>query len=121
MQDKMTLRAFPDEARENVIIELWRNETPLGHIILDGASLEKYISDLAEQRAALKEQVVPDLDPGSRLTAVVDPVWRIPGCRTEFGRPMALRHPGFGWLSFVFPDKEAASIAECLTKDRPQS
>jgi hypothetical protein len=30
-----------------------------------------------------------------------------------------LRHPGLGWLSFVFPDKEAAAIAEWLTRDLP--
>ena len=29
---------------------------------------------------------------------------------------MALRHPGLGWPSFVFADKEAAEIAEWLSK-----
>ena len=47
------------------------------------------------------------------------PAWRIPGYRAAEGRILALRHPGLGWLTFVIPHKEAASIAEWLTKDLP--
>ncbi len=117
---KMQLKAFPDAQGEHVTIELWMDDKPLGHILLDGATLEDHIHKLAGHRSQLKEEVPRELDPGSRLEALVDPVWRIPGQPSEHGRVLALRHPGLGWLSFVFPEKEAAAIAEWLTRDMPQ-
>jgi hypothetical protein len=107
--------------RNHVVLQLDQDGTAIGHILFDAPTVEKHIQDVAEHRAALTEQVVPDLDPGSRLKAVFDPAWRISNQKTQHGRILALRHPGIGWLSFVLPDKEAAAMAEWLLKDLPQS
>jgi hypothetical protein len=102
-----------------VAIQLEEDGRPLGHMFLDGATAEQHIHDVASHRAQLKDEVTPDLDPGARLIALIDPVWRVPPERLPEGRILCFRHPGLGWLSFVLPDKEAAAIAEWLTKDLP--
>ena len=66
---KMQLKAFPDAPREHVIIELWMDDKPLGHILLDGGTLEDHIHKLAAHRAQLTDEVPRELDPGSRLEA----------------------------------------------------
>jgi hypothetical protein len=115
----MELRVATDGMREHVILELWMDGRPLGHIQFDGATAEKHIHDVGRHRANLSDPVTPTLEPGARLEALVDPAWRSPEYRLPEGRILSLRHPGLGWLTFVLPDKEAAAIAEWLTKDLP--
>ena len=116
---RMELKVTADAARENVVLELWMDGRPLGHIKFDGATAEKHMQDVARFRATLADVVTPDLDPGALLDAEFDPKWRVPSFRIEQGRILALRHPGLGWLSFVFPDIEAACLSKWLTKDLP--
>jgi hypothetical protein len=54
------------------------------------------------------------------LPTIVDPVWKTPGYNTTQGRPLVLRHPGFGWIGFEFPEKEATAIADWFTRDLPK-
>ena len=114
--NRMELRAKPDDARELVTIEFWMNGTPLGHIHLDAGSLEQHIHDLGKHRAALNDQVPRELDPGSRLEAIYDPVWRTAAVDSDgqHGIVLALRHPGLGWLSFLLPFNEAANLGDWL-------
>jgi hypothetical protein len=114
---RMTIKSWPDDKREHVVIQIEEDEKPLAHIFLDSATLETHIHDLAKHRALLKDEVPRDLDPGSRLATVVDPVWRIPGQHPPGLKVVVLRHSGFGWLSFALPHSEVRAIAESLTKD----
>lgn len=114
--DRMAIKSFADAAREHVTIELWLNETPLGHVHLEASDAEDYIHDLAKHRAALREEVTPMLDPGARLEPIVDPAWHV-SAQKGGGHALALRHPGFGWLSFVLSDEEAREIAMALRKE----
>ena len=105
--ERMELRAKLNESRSETIIELWMEGEPLGHINLPAAELEGFIHQLARHRRRMAEEVPHDLDPGARLEAEVDPVWRWPkkwsGGGAE-GKMLVLRYPGFGWLAFVFPE-----------------
>src|SRR3954447_703355 len=74
---RMELRVATDEAREHVVLELWMDGKPLGHINFDGATVEKHIQDVGDMRAELNETVTPELDPGSRLKAIVGPSWKV--------------------------------------------
>jgi hypothetical protein len=116
---RMELRLNADQSREHVTVEMWTDGKPVGHMLLDGATAEKHIHDMARHRAMLNDSVPTELDPGARLEALIDPVWHVPPNRIPEGRILALRHPGLGWLTFVLPDKEAQAIAEWLTKDLP--
>lgn len=118
---RMMVKVWADEPREHVVVQTEEDGKPLAHVYFDGATAEQHAHNVAKWRALLKDEVARDLDPGSRLEAIVDPVWRVSGHRVPEGRILSLRHPGFGWLSFVLPDKEAAALAEWLTKDLPLS
>jgi putative transcriptional regulator len=116
---RMEMRAGVDGSRQHTAVEMWMDGKPLGHVYLDAATLEGHIHALARHRANMAEEVSQELDPGSRLEAHIDPIWRIPAKHPQQGIVLALRHPGFGWLSFVFPHKEARALAEGLTKSLP--
>jgi hypothetical protein len=117
--DRMVMKVWTTDDKEHVGVQLEQNDKALGYILFDGASAEQHMHNVARHRAELNDGVAPDLDPGARLEAIVDPTWRTPKYRLQEGRILSFRHPGLGWLTFVVPDKEAASIAEWLTKDLP--
>jgi hypothetical protein len=116
---RMELRVRVDQARENAIITMCKDGDPIGYIVLDAASLETHISIVAKQRGQMRDKVPRDPDPGSRLEVTIDAVWTTadddPAVTGGNGKVLALRDPGFGWLAFFFPDKEAAAIAGWLT------
>src|SRR5262245_35132895 len=116
---RMTIKSGPDEEKENVVIYIEEDGNLKAWVILDPATVAQHIHDLAKHRAALNDQVPTELEPVSLLATIINPVCRTPGHRTVHGRVLVIRHPGLGWLSFAIPDKEAASIAEWLTKDLP--
>ena len=111
----MELRVATDSAKEHVVIELWMDGKPLGHINFDGATAEQHVHLVGRHRANLSDPVTPDLDPGARLEAVHHPQWRV-GQPVQEGHVLVLRHPGLGWLSYVFPEEEATELAAQLTK-----
>lgn len=111
----MAIRSFADDAREHVTIELWLNETPLGHILLEPSDAEQFLHEVAKHRATLSEKVTPMLDPGARLEAVVEPKWQV-ARQKDGSHGLAIRHPGFGWLSFALSDDQAKALAKALTE-----
>ncbi len=115
--DRMAIKSFADAAREHVTIELWLNDTPLGHIHLEASDAEQFIHELAKHRASLREKVTPMLDPGARLDAIIDPAWHV-SAQKDGGHVLALRHPGFGWLSFVLSDEDAKEVAKALAGEK---
>lgn len=117
---RMIIKCGVDELRETVLVRIEENEKSLGQVGLDGRSTEALILSLGKQRAALKEEVPRTLEAGTSIEAMLDPVWQVDGQKLPEGRVLALRHPGFGWLTFVIPDHEAKSIADWLTRDLVQ-
>jgi hypothetical protein len=92
-----------------------------------GASeLDTLIAALGEKRWMLPDQVPPDhaaVSTGvvTREVMVVDPAWRteLPVHPTLNGMTLRLRHPGFGWLTFLLPWGEAKALGEWLAKNDP--
>jgi hypothetical protein len=115
------VRLSIDDSRDNTIVEIWEGDRLLVRHPFDAASLDEHIRNLADLRAQMKDVVPRQLDPGARLEAELDPVWKATDKNPPEGRLLALRDPGFGWLGFVFTDKEAAAIAKWLTKERRHS
>lgn len=105
--------------RRSIFFEMLIEDRRVGYCDLDSAEAEQLIEMLMDKRLELADEVAREIDPGTRLPVLVDPVWRAPGFRLDKGRILALRHPGLGWLSFCFPDKEAEKIAETLRTDFP--
>ncbi len=115
MPDKMELRAYPDFTQQHVTVELLQNGVAIGKVVLGAAETEAFIGLLARSRASLTVPVAPEFNPEASLEPVIDPVWEIPEEREPDGVLLALQHPGFGWLSFIFPDNEATSIGGVLS------
>jgi hypothetical protein len=111
---KAELRFRLDDGRRTLTLEMIVDDDPRAHMFLDASELDGLIANLGDVRASMLDEVPKELDRGSRAPAVEDPVWRyasIPG-RSE--KTLALRHPGLGWIAFLFPDPEARSIAKYL-------
>lgn len=118
---RLDMALAPD--RQTATLEMAMNETVLGHIVLDAASVEGLISSLANVRASMAEPVTPEIDPGTELRCIIDPIWRtrIPPHPSVPGPLLALRHPGLGWLSFILPDTEARALGQWLMEHaRPE-
>jgi hypothetical protein len=118
MPPNVSLNTFLSEDRQRATLEIHADGTPLAHAIFDPPEFEQLIETLAALRAGMVDEVPREIDPGSRLAAIVDPVWReLPD--HDDGKVLSLRHPGFGWLTFLIPWHEATHIAQQL--GRPNS
>jgi hypothetical protein len=115
---KITVKSSDD--RETLHLQFDEEDRLLGHVVLDGASAEQLTHEIAGHRARLKELPAKELDIGSRVDAVFDPIWLGYGKNTDQGRLLALRHPGFGWLGFIIPDHKAAAMAKWLPEELPK-
>ena len=51
------------------------------------------------------------------VTAVVDPAWVAPAYKAPQGRVLILRHPGLGWIHFIFPEDKADQVSKVLAAD----
>lgn len=100
---------------ERTVLEILQGETPLAHMWVDAEELSAIISILAERRAGLADQVIPEMDPGTRAEAVIEPAWYV----TLHGeqRLLSLRHPGYGWTHFLLSKERAATIAGHLASE----
>lgn len=116
---KVTFRAFLNPIGE-AVLQMELEDEPVVHQLLDAGGLTQVIQDLMILRGTMTDEVSREIDPGSRLYALTDPLWRGQDSKTPgFAKLLALRHPGFGWLTALFPEKEARGIAAFLLKDLP--
>jgi len=116
---RMTVNIYTYSDKESVVLQLEEGEKIHAHVMLDGASAEQVAAHIAKHRAELTDVVSPEIDPGFRLEAIHDPAWRGQPYRVAEGRIVSIRHPGYGWLSFVISDDSAKKLAEELVKDLP--
>jgi hypothetical protein len=100
--------------RLQVCVEMHIDGEPKAHVWYDAASFEDNIQMLGEARAAMAEQVTPDLEHGMRLKAIADPRWQTETRHDMGGVMLALRHPGLGWVSFLLPPNEARALGNYL-------
>lgn len=80
--------------------------------VFDAATLEALITNLGHSRAAMVEQVPETLEPGSRISGIDFPTWKITG-NTDTAH-LLVRHPGYGWIGIVLSKKEAKKMGEML-------
>lgn len=120
----MRIKATTTEDRQHVCIDLSMDGKALGHILLETSDAETFCQSIAECRKRLNEQVSTEIDPGSRLQALFNPMWaavsqHIQGKRLTL---MLIRHQGLGWLPFLFPPEQAAALGqELMDVSKPPS
>jgi hypothetical protein len=119
----MQLKVYPTDDKSSVTIELWQEGKPLGHILLAGSEAEGFCQSVAEARKKLADEVSVEIDPGSRLAALYDPMYAttVGHSQGEHGVLLLLRHPGLGWLPFLLPHTHAADLAQRLMDDAKRS
>jgi hypothetical protein len=119
MSDLVNVQLAVDDARRAVTITMVQNGRPLAHAIVEAAEMKELIHAFAQAGYELADRVPLTVDHGTKLAALVDPGWHFPGDVHPEGKVLALRHPGFGWLSFLFPYAEARAIAQMLLANNP--
>ena len=118
MPDSTEIKIHTDVATLNIVLEAWVNGAPTGGVTLSAAQTDSLIRDLAKSRALLVQPVASELDENT-IDPVIDPAWQTPEVRYSEGRMLSIRDPGLGWLTYIFPENEAADVAAWLTKDLP--
>lgn len=73
---------------------------------MTAGELDKLIFEAAQKRAGM-EPPVPREHPKS-TEAVLNPAWYTEAI--EIGGLFQIRHPGFGWLTFILPHAERAHL-----------
>ncbi len=113
-----------DPNRKMTTLNLFVNKQPANGIALSARDLDALIAQLGEARARLEEPVAfapPQALSGAptRDVMVLDPAWRTepPMHPSLGGITLRLRHPGFGWLTFLLPWHEMKSLADWLHKN----
>ena len=81
---------------------------------LDCQGVDELLHNLAEFRADMRPQHLMDFALGQKVVAATDPCWLTEPEIMTGASLIHLRHPGFGWLSFLFPRDEAAKLGEFL-------
>ena len=91
----------------------------------DGASVKTLLTpaegqglvDLLAAARMVTPGAVADAPAEGVVQAVVDPAWTAPAYRAPQGRVLILKHPGLGWIHFIFPEERAAQVAAVLAAD----
>ena len=109
------------EGGNAVRVELLTEGQPVGQVELNAAGLDTLMAMLGSARASMKVQVAaePNLPPATSEVVVIDPAWRTawPPHPSLQGLMLRLRHPHFGWVSFLLPRHEAAALAKWLLEN----
>ena len=80
----------------------------------DAGQVDGLIHALGELRMAMVNEHPKDFALGQKVEAIYDPRWVTEADLLEGDSLIHLRHPGFGWLSFLLPRHEAAKLAQFL-------
>jgi hypothetical protein len=114
--ERATVSARISADRKSAILRLLSERGSVG-IRLELPELEDFIQNVAKVRALLEEAVPVSVDPGSRVHVVLSPLWTVSansGIERSPGILVSLRHPGFGWLSFVLARPDARRFGEAI-------
>ena len=112
--DQMKVNLSDDE--DYVTIGLADQGKPTNQITIQADELSLMIAKLAEARAVMSAPISREPPQNCRELAAIDPIWRTnPPLHPDVdGVLLRLRHPGFGWLTFILPQHEAAGMGKWL-------
>jgi hypothetical protein len=110
-----------NEAKTTAAIDLLTDANPATRIELQARELDAVLAVLGEARAVMRDKVPIETPEqrGAREVVILDPAWRTgPQLHPSLaGIFLRLRHPSFGWLTFLLPHHEALSLGNWLTKN----
>jgi hypothetical protein len=80
------------------------------HVALTADQIDSVLSSLARFRGRMTPPIAPELPAGRRFGAVFDPRYRIATDTKTAAATLVVRHPGFGWIGYLFPSRAAAGL-----------
>jgi hypothetical protein len=89
--------------------------TPLASMTLDVSEVEKFLKDLRHFRTLMHPEIPRQFAMGQKIDdAAADPNWATEPDALRGDSILHIRDPGFGWLHYLFPKKEARKLAKTL-------
>ena len=112
--DQMTVKLSDD--KNYVTLGLLYKGKLANKITIQADELSLMIPKLAEARAVMSAPISREPPQNCTELAAIDPIWRTnPPLHPDVdGVLLRLRHPGFGWLTFILPHHEAAAMGKWL-------
>jgi hypothetical protein len=112
--DQMNVKLSDD--KNYVTLGLVDQGKPANQVTIQADELSLMIAKLAEARAVMSAPISREPPQNCRELAAIDPIWRTnPPLHPDVnGVLLRLRHPGFGWLTFILPHHEAAALGKWL-------
>jgi hypothetical protein len=92
---------------------------PSDTVTLATADIDTLILQLAKFRKQMTPEISRILKDGEHTLGIVDPIWQAQPAIDH--KILFARHPGFGWMSFLFPLQEAKKLAIALSIELPSS
>lgn len=83
---------------------------------LNTLQLDTLIQQLSNAREELRPPVVNDAPLGVPVKSIVDPRYYTEPHAETGGTILMLRHPGFGWVTFLLPPEERDRLSGYFTK-----
>ena len=121
--DRLTVTLNEDKSAAT--INMVADMKPATQIELRAGELDAVLAVVGEARAIMRDKVpieTPEVR-SARELMILDPIWRTnPQLHPSLsGIILRLRHPGFGWLTFLVPHHEARSLGNWLIQhSQPQ-
>jgi hypothetical protein len=85
-----------------------------GRVTLLADGIEALIVELAKFRASMKPEVARQHPQAQNISGISDALFAVYDVAVLPGKSVAIRHPGLGWLSFLFPKEEAEKLGKAL-------
>jgi hypothetical protein len=92
-------------------------QLPSPIVTLATGDIDALILQLAKFRKQMTPEVERTVKDGNHSLGIVDPLWQLNPIIDQ--KVLFLRHPGFGWLSFLFPLQEAKKLGNGLCAEQP--
>ena len=106
---------FTEEKHQTLTLEISEADRLLGHTELSALGVEGLIHILMSMRMKMTPPVpeeFPTIPPVKQGPS--NPIYAVIDVPVMPGKLVMVRHEGFGWLNFLFPQKEADKLAHGL-------
>jgi len=102
-------------ATENILeITIAADNQNVQSVLAGAEEIDAFIAQLIRFRSTMKPEL-PRM-PHSAQWGPMDPLWQGGSHDQSDTRQLSIRHPGIGWLSFLFSQEAARRLADYLMK-----
>lgn len=110
---KLDLAMALDRTQVRLAIVAAEDNRPLAHVNLSTTQIDVLLTKLAVARAGMPP-AVPAAPPARMLRSIQDPAWLVKPHPETRGGVLDVRHPGYGWLSFLLPATAASGLIKAI-------